>query len=219
MRRGHHYSVVLGMILASLVFQLAAPNADWARLGLIIVQGATLLVILWVAGANPWLRHAASVVVAIAVAASAGALLGNAVGAAPARAVPLLLVAVAPASIIVDVTREVRRRHLVTVRTMFGVLCVYLLIGSFFAYGYGLIGDLSSTPFFTARVHPTQADYTYFSFATLTTVGYGDLTAQIGLGRSLAIAEALLGQIYLVTVVAVIVGNLGRGPGSRPGVA
>ena len=44
---------------------------------------------------------------------------------------------------------------------------------------------------------------------TLTTVGYGDLTAASHLGRSLAIAEALIGQIYLVTVVAGIVGGLG----------
>jgi uncharacterized MnhB-related membrane protein len=42
-------------------------------------------------------------------------------------------------------------------------------------------------------------------------MGYGDLSAATDLGRSVAIAEALIGQIYLVTVVAVIVGGLGRG--------
>ena len=50
----------------------------------------------------------------------------------------------------------------------------------------------------------------YFSFTTLTTVGYGDYTAASNLGHTLAMAEALIGQIYLVTVVAVIVSNLGR---------
>jgi len=44
----------------------------------------------------------------------------------------------------------------------------------------------------------------------LTTVGYGDLSAATDLGRSVAITEALIGQIYLVTVVAVIAGNLSR---------
>ena len=55
----------------------------------------------------------------------------------------------------------------------------------------------------------TTKNFLYFSFVTITTVGYGDLTARTSLGRSIAIAEALTGQIYLVTVVAAIVGVLG----------
>ena len=57
----------------------------------------------------------------------------------------------------------------------------------------------------------TTADYLYFSFVTITTVGYGDFTAASGLGRALASLEALLGQVYLVTVVATIV--VGHEPG------
>jgi uncharacterized membrane protein len=95
---------------------------------------------------------------------------------------------------------------------MFGVLCVYLLIGSLFAFLYGIVNNLAAEPFFASAAHPDTSDFLYFSFATLTTVGYGDLAAATDLGRSLAIAEALIGQIYLVTVVAVIVGGLGRRP-------
>ena len=50
--------------------------------------------------------------------------------------------------------------------------------------------------------------YLYFSYSTLTTVGYGDLVARSNLGHTLSAFEALLGQIYLVTVVAVIVTNV-----------
>ena len=50
----------------------------------------------------------------------------------------------------------------------------------------------------------------YFSFITMATVGYGDLTPQGGLGRALAVTEGLFGQIYLVTAVAALVGNIGR---------
>ena len=53
-------------------------------------------------------------------------------------------------------------------------------------------------------------DFIYFSFTTLTTTGYGDFTAGTSLGRMLAISEALVGQIYLVSVVALLVANLGR---------
>jgi voltage-gated potassium channel Kch len=50
----------------------------------------------------------------------------------------------------------------------------------------------------------------YFSFVTLTTVGYGDLTAAFDAGRIASIFEALFGQLYLVSVVALLVANLGR---------
>ena len=58
---------------------------------------------------------------------------------------------------------------------------------------------------------------TYFSFTTLATIGYGDLTAATNLGHTLSVSEGLLGQVYLVTVVSLIVGNLGRRrpPGER----
>ena len=52
--------------------------------------------------------------------------------------------------------------------------------------------------------------YVYFSFVTMATVGYGDLIAQGGVGRALAVTEGILGQVYLVTAVAALVGNLGR---------
>jgi hypothetical protein len=53
-------------------------------------------------------------------------------------------------------------------------------------------------------------DFLYFSFVTLTTVGFGDRTAAGDLGRMLAVTEALLGQLYLLTVVALVIGNIGR---------
>ena len=55
----------------------------------------------------------------------------------------------------------------------------------------------------------TTAHCLYFSFATLTTVGYGDVLTRSDLGHTLAVTEALVGQIYLVTVVALLVSDLG----------
>jgi hypothetical protein len=93
---------------------------------------------------------------------------------------------------------------------MFGVLCVYLLIGSAFAYAYGIISAIDDGGFFAEISGGDQPDFLYFSFTTMTTTGFGDLTAAHDLGRSLAITEALIGQIYLVTLVALIVGNIGQ---------
>ena len=53
-------------------------------------------------------------------------------------------------------------------------------------------------------------DFLYFSFVTLTTVGYGDLTAAGDFGRAIAAFEAMAGQLYLVTVVALLVSNMAR---------
>jgi hypothetical protein len=104
--------------------------------------------------------------------------------------------------------RNVREDGGVTLATMFGVLCVYLLLGMSFAFLYGVIDAFSSADVFAQGIDATQADFLYFSFSTLTTTGFGDLTAGTGLGRAFAITEALVGQIYLVTVVAAIVSNL-----------
>jgi voltage-gated potassium channel Kch len=91
-----------------------------------------------------------------------------------------------------------------------GVLAFYLLVGMLFAFGYGAIDHLAAGAFFAGGEEATVSHCLYFSFTTLTTVGYGDFVAATDLGRTLAIFEALLGQIYLVTVVSLIVSNLGR---------
>jgi hypothetical protein len=207
----HRYGLVLLLILCSLVFQLAAPDQDWARLITIALQGATLVFALLASEARPAIARLATVVVTIAVLGATGALIGfGELGTTSGRLVAVLLVALAPLAIVRGVIHGVRTEGAVTMTTMFGVLCIYLLLGMLFSYAYGLVGDAQSEPFFASGVNANISDYLYFSFATMTTVGYGDLAAATDLGRSVAIAEALIGQIYLVTVVAVIVGSLSR---------
>src|SRR5207245_1391619 len=87
-----------------------------------------------------------------------------------------------------------------------------------FAFMYGTVDHLGQ-PFFAGNVQATIAKCLYYSFTTLTTVGYGDLTAATNLGHTLSVSEALFGQIYLVTVVSVIVGNLSRARRGRRAAA
>jgi hypothetical protein len=91
-----------------------------------------------------------------------------------------------------------------------GVLCIYLLMGMLYAFLYGSIDRLGGDPFFVGGAPASASNCLYFSFTTMTTVGYGDLTARSNLGHTVAVSEALIGQIYLVTVVAVLVSGLGR---------
>jgi hypothetical protein len=88
----------------------------------------------------------------------------------------------------------------------------------FFAFIYGTIDRFGGDPFFAGGQSATVANCLYFSFSSLTTAGYGDFTARTNLGHTLSVSEALLGQIYLVTIVSLIVANLGRGrPAAREG--
>jgi Ion channel len=207
----HRYGLVLLLILCSLVLQLAASDDDGARLAAIALQGATLILALYASEVRPLVARLTTGIVALAVLGSAAALIGfGELGTTAGRVVAVLLIAFAPIAIATGVIRGVRTEGAVTVHTMFGVLCIYLLIGMLFAWAYGLVGDAQSGSFFASGIDADISDYLYFSFATLTTVGYGDLSAATDLGRSVAITEALIGQIYLVTVVAVIVGGLSR---------
>lgn len=206
---GYRYGVLLITILTSLIFQLAAPEADWARLVTILLQGLTLLMALVASRVHPWVLRVATVAVSLAVVGSTAALVGfGQLGPTGARVLTAFMVALAPLSIARGVIRDVKE-HGVTLHTMFGVLCIYLLLGILFAFAYGIVGTLGSASFFAQHAAESTKNFLYFSFVTITTVGYGDLTAGTHLGRSLAIAEALIGQIYLVTVVAAIVGGLG----------
>ena len=146
-----------------------------------------------------------ALVIVVAVLAAAG--VSNV---AVARISGFLLVFFAPPAIVIGVLRGLREAGSATIRAVMGVLCIYLLMGMLAAFLYGAIDRVGSEPFFTNGVPATTSRCLYFSFTTLTTVGYGDLTAASNLGHTLAVSEALLGQIYLVTVVALLVSNLGR---------
>ena len=90
------------------------------------------------------------------------------------------------------------------------LLAIYLLVGLTYAYLYPVIAFITGEPFFVQTSNPNDIDFLYFSYVTLTTVGYGDFTAATPAGRMIAVSEALTGQLYLVSAVALLVGNIGR---------
>lgn len=206
------YGLVLVLVFVSVVFDLAAPDAAWSRAVSLVLSGATLLITLWVARAKPRTLRATTLLVGIALVASvAGLSIGGDLAEDSVRMVNVLFIAATPVAIL----RDIFRYPEITLRTVFGVLSVYLLIGLFFAALYTAVAAVESEPFFSQGTDGNVADRIYFSFVTITTTGYGDYTAGTQLGRSLAVAEALIGQLYLVTLVSLIVGNLGRT--RRPG--
>jgi hypothetical protein len=203
------YGLLLISLLASLGVQgVAAPTAAQQVLvaGLI---GISLMLAVWAAGLpSRLLVLAAALAVALLTMAVVRAATDG-IGDGAARGMNALLVALGPPAIAVGVVRSLRTSREVRIEAVMGVLCLYILLGMLFAFVYGVI-DRYANPFFNGDVQATVSECLYFSFTTLTTVGYGDLTARTDLGHTLSVFEALIGQIYLVTVVSLIVGNLRR---------
>ena len=114
--------------------------------------------------------------------------------------VALLVTATLP----VTLSRVLHHRR-VTSETILGALCSYVLLGLMFAFVYLAVAALRDDPFFVQDGVHQQSEYVYFSFVTLTTLGFGDLSPAVGLPQALVAIEALLGQIFLVTLVARLV--------------
>lgn len=106
------------------------------------------------------------------------------------------------------VARRIAIHDRVTRQTLFGALAAFLLIAIAFNYGMLVVDTFGPNPYF-GQPEPSTS-FMYFSLVTITTLGYGDLSAKGELGRYLATSEAVLGQIFLVTFVARLVSLYGR---------
>ncbi|MET0895350.1 MAG: potassium channel family protein [Acidimicrobiia bacterium] len=206
---GYRFGAVLALLFATFVFMASGVDGAWARVVTVGLQGLTLLAALLASRTGRHLFRLASVVVLLAfISTVASAFYSGSDGMDGVFfLLNVLLVAAAP----VVIGRALWRRQVVDIHTVLGAICIYVLIGMLFAFVYASIGLIGDEAFFVQTSSANIADFLYFAFITLTTVGYGDFTAAHGLGRALSSVEALLGQIYLVTVVAVLVSRMAHG--------
>jgi len=202
------YGILLLALTVTFFFYGIAQPGDLQRAIGTALVGATLLLALKAAEMKrPVLRAAVAVVAVVAVIVASAVGKGSTSEAITAIANGLL-VSLAPPAVALGVYRNLRATGTVTVTVVAGVLCLYMLLGLFFAFVYVAIQNLGGAPFFANGASAVSSRAVYFSFITLTTVGYGDFTARTNLGHTLSITEALVGQIYLVTIVAAIVGRV-----------
>ncbi|HYI36895.1 MAG TPA: potassium channel family protein [Thermoleophilaceae bacterium] len=214
--RRQRFGLVLIFITASFMVEGTLSGSDWAQVVVTALLGSTLLLTFWAADMpSHRLRLAAAGVAAAVAAVIVTVVIGDHTAAGIGRLTNAALVALAPPMLVVGMLRSVRRHKAVTLEAVLGGLALYVLVGMLFAFVYGAIDNLGGEPFFAQGVAATPERCNYFSFSTLTTVGFGDLTARGDLGRTLAVFEALVGQLYLVTVVSVGVSNLA--PRARAG--
>jgi len=112
----------------------------------------------------------------------------------------------------------------IDINRIVGAACIYLLSGALWGIVYFLISVVSPTSFngvIGEAWNEQLNEFTYHSFVTLTTLGYGDVTPVTPVARTLCYLEAVLGQLYLTVLVAALVGMHISGHGSRqlPGEA
>jgi len=212
--RRERYGVLLAVIILAFGVQGIAEPGKAEQIIVSALLGLTLLFALRVSEVKRRVLVPATLIVCALILASVIEALSGSYGGGASRLANALLVALAPPAIIVGVLRTLRARQAVTFEAVLGVICVYLLLGMFFAFLFGSIEHLGGAPFFAAGQPASISNCLYFSFTTLTTAGYGDFVARSNLGHTLSVFEALLGQIYLVTVVSLLVANLRRRPAS-----
>jgi hypothetical protein len=203
----HRYGRVLGATVVVIVATIALPDDQVGR-GIALLLQALLLVMVTVAARDTRSRTLTAIGFAAVV---FGAI--SAVGIrTPGWNLLGLSGAVATAMLVTVATGVVAliRRDGVNVQAVAGGLVSYLLVGMIFADVVGAIADGSSGWYFAQNVDGSSGDHIYFSFITLTTTGYGDFTPRTEVGRAISTLEVLVGQIYLVVVVALLVGNLRR---------
>ncbi|MEN0128791.1 MAG: potassium channel family protein, partial [Brevundimonas sp.] len=127
-----------------------------------------------------------------------------------------VVLAVVLASAVVCILDRILTEHDVTVQLIGGALSAYLMVGMFFASVFGVMDWLQSDEFFASGERATAESLQYFSFVTLTTLGYGDLTSVSSSGRALSALEALVGQVFLATLIARLVGSFRRPVAATP---
>jgi hypothetical protein len=208
-RRGRYGLLLIVAVLSLIVQGIIEPTAV-QQVIVTLLAGAILLLALRAARLSPRLIQIASTLALAALIVSIVRATAGGIGDGAARSMNAALIALGPPAIVVGLVRDLRATGTVQVQALFGVLSLYMLIGMAFGFVYGAIEYFGGDPFFAAGQSATVSNCLYFSFITLSTVGYGDFVARTDLGHTLAVFEALIGQIYLVTVVSLIVTNLRR---------
>jgi voltage-gated potassium channel len=206
-RASHSYGLVLALIVASFVFISVAPDSNWADSVLAFLQSLTLVTALWTSGVA---RADSTLSLSLVALASLSALALLIFGGKGLDGFVGILSGLLTVATIGTIILGVVDQGEANVQAVTGAVCVYILIGLVFVFIYGVLAKLGSGDFFAQGTDGTRSLRLYFSFVTLATLGYGDYTPAGSLGRTLAVVEALFGQLYLVTVIAVLVSRMRR---------
>jgi hypothetical protein len=206
------FGLVLLLVLVTFVLTSLIRNTAWGAVLIMAATAATSVVAL--TSSNAPLRY-----VHIAVYSSALSLLLTVISAVSGADVWLDLGAILQVSLLaaamVSVLIRVVTAAEVSARTILGAISVYTVLGLLFGFTYEAVSRVQGSPFFEGDPHVHYGDFLFFSYTTLTTTGYGDLVPSGQPGEMIATFEMLIGQIFLVTLVAGLVAVWRPGTGLK----
>lgn len=205
----HRYGLVLALAVATVVFLIVSPAGDVSRAVGLVLTGSMLLVVVMTSRGDVSVRELAAGVVGLVTLAAATLTAFDVIPLSFGPAVGIVVIVTTIGQLVRGLVRLLRERG-VTVEAVAGALAVYLLLGILFAFSIGFAAKAGSGPYFAQGFDGTESQHVYFSFTSMTTTGYGDLSPATRAGRALSVLEMLIGQIYLVTVISLLVGNLRR---------
>jgi hypothetical protein len=202
----YRYGVVFLVVFAAVVFIIITPDGDVSRGIAFAIVAAALLVVVATSREPSVVRHrqltTGGLVALLLTLAIALGLIGRG-----AAFVLIALVTLAlPVSLIRGLLRLIREQG-VTVQAVSGALAIYLLVGLAFASVIGFVAAVGPHYFYAQNTNGSASENLYYSFTVMTTTGFGDLTAAHGAGRAIAVIEMLIGQLYLVTVIGILIGR------------
>ena len=203
------------VLLLAIVTILVSPTIDTFRFGFLAVYATCAALVLLAFHRSRVKKHTMTVVTILLVIVGAITVITSIARFLDVTddrylvAVSTALFAVLVASAFPAVVRRAFQHERVSLNTLAAAITAYLLIGLFFSSLYWCDAAIQNGVVFAQATTPDPSDYIYFSFITLTTVGFGDLTPATQVARSLAIFEAVLGQVFPVTAVARLVSLLG----------
>jgi hypothetical protein len=201
-RASDAFGLVLALVLLTYVLASVISNHGWAAVLLTAVTGATSIVALTSSHAKPlFVRRALLLAVFAVLLAMISAVSGGRHWLSAANFIEIGLLAVAMAAVL----RRVLTADEVSSRTILGAISVYASLGILFTWAYGLIDRLEGGGFFGEGIAIKGSDFLFFSYTTLTTTGYGNLVPVGQVGRMVSGLEMMLGQVFLVTLVAGLV--------------
>jgi hypothetical protein len=199
------YGVVFLLVLTLLLFEVIAPSKGWARAIDVLLAGAALTVAVATSRARgPVRRTRARLVGTFALVTVIGIVVGIFATAATFVAVTILVAGI-PVALGGGLLRLIRETG-VTIQVVAGALTIYLIVGLMFASIISFAATVEDG-YFKQGPNVSNGERVYYSFTVLTTTGFGDYTAAQPFGHALAVLEMLTGQLYLVTVIGIVVGN------------